>query len=155
MGRTWLYKKNCKNKCDENNNINNTKLNAVKILLQADHGYLVIINEIYHNRNTMSSSYHFLAHKKPTFSSLLESIWGYVTEFWPIEGNYTTGLGSENCLLDPTYSVFPHWPAGWGNAAGNSREALGHRQNHRREGFWIPESPLEGERPRWATNYRY
>ena len=44
-GRTWPHQENGKNKWDENSNINETTLNAMKILFQADHGHVVIINE--------------------------------------------------------------------------------------------------------------
>lgn len=140
MGRMWPYQANCKNPCDENN-IDKTRLNAVKILFYADRGSLAAINEVCCNRNTMSSSYHFLGTQEATFSSLLASIWSFVLEFWPI-GQEEKGIISLLDMAPKTAGLILH-PlslrslASWmgGMQLRIPRRPWGHRQNHKREGF--------------------
>lgn len=69
------YQKNCKNKCEENNNIYKTRLDAMKTLFQANHEYVVVIKEIFCNRN-MSFSYQLLGTLKTTISKFFLHLYG-------------------------------------------------------------------------------
>lgn len=107
----------------------------MKTLFQANHEYVVIINEICCNRNT-SFSYHLLGTLKTTISSLFASVWGYVTEFQPIE-HWVKAIISCLDLAARTACLILHTLLSLiGQLDGkHSLEALEHRQNHNGEGF--------------------
>lgn len=107
-------------------------------LFQATHEYVVIINEICCNRN-MSFSYHLLGTLKNTISSLFASVWGYVTEFQPIE-HWVKAIISCLDLAARTACLILHTVLSLiGQLDGkHSLEALKHKQNHNGEGFRIP-----------------